>query len=71
MTYKTIIFTTSGYTEVIRDRERHRITYDTKGIRSRMERRKQPFELPEDLTAHKTPAVGGGYVFKICKATRP
>jgi hypothetical protein len=66
MNYKTIVFTTSGYTEVLRDRERYRITYETERIRSRLEKRKQPFELPVDLEAVKTPAVSGAFVFKIC-----
>lgn len=66
MTYKTIVFKTSGYTEVIRDKERHRITFDTRYIRSRLERRKLPFELPHDFEAIKTSGVDG-FVFKICK----
>ncbi len=64
---KTIVFETCGYTEVLRDRERYRITFETIPIRTRLEKRKLPFELPRDLVAVKTPAVSGGHVFKICK----
>jgi hypothetical protein len=71
MTEKTVVIETSGYTEVIVGRERHRITYDTIPIRTRIERKKPPFLLPSDLEAVKTPAVSGGYVFKICKKGQP
>jgi len=66
--FNTIVFDTAGYMEAIRDRERHRVTFETIAIRTRMERRKMPFELPADLRAVKTPSVTGGHVFKICKA---
>lgn len=69
MKYKTIVFETCGYTEVIRDGERHRITFETIGIRSRIEKRKLPFELPNDLEAIVTNGLNG-YVFKICKSKR-
>lgn len=62
-----VIDTYSGLWEVIIEDNRHRITFDTKAIRSRLQKRKAPFNLPEDLEAIKTPAVDGGFVFKICK----
>lgn len=70
MTYKTIIFETAGYLEAIKDRARHRVTFETIGIRSDIERRKLPFELPDKYEVLRTPAVSGGFVFKICKATK-
>ena len=63
----TVIFETDpGHMEAIRGRQRHRVTFETIGIRTKMERRKMPFVLDDKYEAVKTPAVGGGYVFKIC-----
>lgn len=62
----TVLFNSSGYTQAIRGRECYRVTFDTIKLRTRLEKRRLPFNLPNDLEVIKTPAVSGGFVFKIC-----